>query len=323
VTRFARHAAVWALAPVVAAACAGCCRPPKTTVSLARLVAEYNANAAAVPRLWARARIQVDLLHDGLPISWGSTGPLAEPNGLLLLGKGPDRLGPHDFVLIGRETLAVELFRLGSNVEQGRYYFWARFGQGGGAWWGRNELAGAPGVTGLPIDPNQLPAVLGVCELPDDLTRLPTVLLRMRTEPCKYAYVLSYVDRRPISRRIGVRREVYFVWDDAKPRRPFLVRFLDARGRAILEARLADYRPIDVSALANPPATPPVMPTDIRITWTGKAARSLVRRIHLVLSEMTAEDTWDREATRFEPTGVSPGRVVQVDAGLKKGGGPK
>jgi len=295
---------------------AGCCTPPTTAVTLDELLAEHNANAAAVPRLWARARVQVDLVADGLPLSWGSTSPLAEPNGLLLLAKGEHRLGPHDFVLIGRETMAVELFRLGSSVAEGRYYFWARFGRHGGAWWGRHRYAGAPQVGGLPIDPTQLLAVLGVCELPDDLTELPAATLRMDRRPCEYAYVVSVLDRQPVSRRIVVQREVHFTWDDRKPRRPFLVRIFDAAGRPALTARMSDYRPIDSPDTAG---AAPVMPADIRISWEGPPADTYVRQIHLVLSEMTTADTWDRDACRFDPQGIDPGRVVQVDAHLDSG----
>ena len=64
---------------------------PETYVSLKQLVAEHNANAAKVPRLWARAKIMVDL--PGLP-PIGSTSPLAETNGLLFLSKTADPTRP-------------------------------------------------------------------------------------------------------------------------------------------------------------------------------------------------------------------------------------
>ena len=99
-------------ASVLAAGCPRC--PPwDTVVPVDQVVGEYNANAAPVPRLWARVKIRV--WGEDFPIAWGSTSPLAMPNGLLILWKTPDRLGPQDFVLMGRE-MGVDVFRLGSSA---------------------------------------------------------------------------------------------------------------------------------------------------------------------------------------------------------------
>ena len=50
------------LLPAVALLAAAGCQPcPEKLVSLGQLVAEYNANAGAVPRLWARAKLSVTL----------------------------------------------------------------------------------------------------------------------------------------------------------------------------------------------------------------------------------------------------------------------
>jgi len=293
----------------------GCPRAcPESLVSLDQLVAEYNANAAGVPRLWARAKIAVTLTNEkGQTIRWGSVSPLARPNGLLLLGKGTDRLGPHDLVLIGRQTAAAELFRLGSSAAEGVYYLWYRFGEHAAAMWGRHDLAGAPGATPLPIDPNQLLAVLSICALPDDFTRPPMVALSMAADPC--AYVVTYLDRQPISGRILFRREVYFHWDQTKPRRAFLINFFAEDGRRVMTARMKKYKPIGG---AGPEARAPVMPTDIEITWPQKKSS-----MHIVLSEMTAEEKWDRAACGFRdhlPAGIDPGDILQVDKHLQTGG---
>ncbi|MFW6132668.1 MAG: hypothetical protein ACOC8F_02135 [Planctomycetota bacterium] len=332
----------------LAGALAGCPKPcPETAVGVDQLIAEHNANAAAVPRLWARARMRITLRDpQGRTFSWGSASPLATPNGLLLLGKGRNPLGPHDFVLVGRELAGVELFRVGSCAAQGVYYCWYRLGEASAAYWGRHEYAGAPGVDALPIDPNQLLAVLGVCAVPSDLTELPTVALTMQTDPC--AYVLTYVDRRPVSGQIGFRRKVYFRWSDDAPRRPFRVDLISPEGRRVLTARMSDYRPIagasagdadagvdpeawlggaepgddadaDDAAERHAEAARPVMPTDIvieRVPWGDDADRAVadVRRVHLRLSDMTTADKWDRGACRFDPPTE---RVVQVDRGVE------
>lgn len=294
---------------LAAAACAAGCAPrcPDAVATLDDVVARYNANAAGVPRLWARAKIQITMRDpaSGLPVSWGSVSPLAATNGVLLLAKSEKNpLGPHDFVLIGRETAAMELFRMGVSTAEKVYYLWYRFGSRSGAWWGRTALAGAPGIQGLPFDPSQLAAVLGICELPDDFTQPPTVALSMSTDPC--AYVVTHIDRQPVTGRLLFKREVYFRWADEGPRRPFLVRFLDAAGRRVMDAKLKDYKPVATGGGAET-----LMPTNIELTWPARHSR-----IRLVLSEMSATKTWHRSACEFVdnlPGGIDHSRIVQVD----------
>ena len=74
------------LLSVMAMAIAGCPQCPPAHVPIEQLVSEFNSNAAAVPRLWARVKIAVALADEkGRTFTWGSTSPLAAPNGLLLL----------------------------------------------------------------------------------------------------------------------------------------------------------------------------------------------------------------------------------------------
>jgi len=305
-----RRGDAWLLSMVgLVLALVGCApRCPESWVPREELVAEYNANADAAPRLWARAKITVTFAtEDGWPVRWGSTSALAGTNGLLLLIKGDDPDGPHDFLLRGLEA-GSELFRVGSSATDGVYYFAYRFGEGAGAWFGRHDLAGAPGIAELPIDPNQLLSVLGIVALPADFTRLPTVVMTMRTGPC--AYVLSYLDRQPITGRILFRREVFFRWSDREQRRPFRVNLFDADGRGVMTAELKTYRTINVPG--SPADRQPIMPTDIEIHWPEKKSR-----VHIVLSEMTAEPRGTREACRFfDERGRPrwPGRSVAIDA---------
>ena len=300
-------------------------RPPETIVPLAQLVGEYNANAARVPQLWARAKIKVTVPGKlGIPFPLGSTSRLATPNGLLLLFKGDSRLGPHDFVVIGREA-GMELFRVGSSTLDDTYYCWYAVGQYNGLWWGRNEYAGAPGVEGLLIDPHQLLAVLGVCELPDDFTEAPTVVLSMDDDPPEFAYVVSYIEKEKISGRLLFRREVLFRWDDKRWRHPFRVNFFDARGVRVMTADLRDYEHIEVAG-ADEGSSRPVMPTDIRIRWPEKKTS-----IHIVLSEMVVDEELggSREACMLRnedgdlPVEFSPDRIIQVDRGVGQGGSPR
>ena len=282
----------------------GCVECPKTSVPLGQLVAEYNANAAKVPSLWARARVTVKL--KGVTVLDSGT-----PNGLLLLFKGKSKTGPHDFVLVGKEGPA-ELFRAGSSTIDGKYYFWGNFAGRGEARWGRNELAGAPGVEGMPIDPNQLLAVLSVCELPDDLTQPPTVAMTMNAEPGKCAYVVTYVDRQPVSNRILFRREVLFHWDDEKPRRPFRVNFFDTEGRRVLTAELKNYAPVKTAD--DEAGQPPLMPTDVLVEWIDPTTHEKPASVRLRLSKMDATGRGAREACVFDPPVGIP--VIQVDRNM-------
>jgi hypothetical protein len=308
-----RPTALACLFAILACGVPGCVLPPpcpEKLVPLSELVRQYNMNADAVPRLWARADMSVTLAGAATGVgdfTWRSGSPTC----LLLLAKGTDRLGPQDFVLVGRETAAMELFRLGVSTEQGEYYFWYRFGDRKGAWCGRTATAAAPGMAGVPLDPMQLLSVLAVCPLPADQTSIPAVVVGMRNTPGDCAYVVTCLDRQPVSGRILLRREMFFRWGDQPPRRPYRVDLFDPAGRRVMTAELKDYRPIDVSKLDDRPPVQPDMPTDIDVAWNDQPGlRPLVRRIHMVLSEMTAEDKWDRSACKFvPPAGVVPVRV--------------
>jgi len=138
--------------------------------------------------------------------------------------------------------------------------------------------------------------------LPDDFTRPPTVLMRLNDKPCECAYVLTLLDRQPLTGQIVARREVYLEWEANREPRAFRVDLLDEVGRTVMTARLKDYKPIAVVSEEGTPAeTPPaaaagpgpagangparaaqaVLPTDIEISWPRTGSR-----IHILLSEM-------------------------------------
>ena len=284
----------------------GCVKCPQTHATLAALVAEHNANAAPVKRLWARVRMDMVLAD-----SKGRTLPVS-CDGLLLLHKSADALGPHDFVLIGRE-LGQDVFRVGSSTKEDVYYFWYRFGDQAEALWGRSKLAGAPGVDLLPIDPYQLLAILNICELPADPARLPVVALAMNADPC--AYVVTYIDRQAVSGRILFRREVYYRWSDTPgPHRPYKVNFFSPDGRRLLTASLAGYKPVRVVGGGRA-----VMPTDIRLESMARPGQArLIRKIRLQLSQMTTADKWDQAAVIFNGPALPPGiRKTQLDKHIR------
>ncbi len=294
------------LLAAVLALVVGCASPcPDKLAGIDHIVAAHNANAASVPRLWARVEMDVTLKPESGPeVTWRS----GSPTGLLLYRRGKNANGPHDFVLIGREAAAVELFRAGASNAQGLYYFWYKFGDRAGAWYGRLALAGAPGVKQVPVDPMQLLSVLGITPLPAEPGRLPAAALGMQNTPGDCAYVVAVLERQPVSNRVRFTREMLMPWSDAEPPRPSRVNIFDDAGRRVMTAKLSDYRPIDVSSLDDPPPVAPVMPTDIDIVCNeAPGSHAFIRRIHLRISEMTVEDKWLPEAVDFHPPiGVVP-----------------
>ena len=259
--------------------------PVDTLVSQSTVIAEYNANAAKVPRLWARARVVLTSREkpSDVGISWGST--MDDPNGLMLLKKTAGT-GQADFILQIKE-LGSRLGQLGTNNAAGVYYFWLSLGKRKICRWGLLKLAGAPKPRpmALPIDPTQLLTILSICQLPTNQTQLPFVGQRISFDPP--AYVLTFVERQPGTGLCKFRREVYFRWSQTKPRRPFMVKIFDDLGLAVMTATIKNYKPI-VSEAGDSEKSPAMMPTDIKLKWLRTGSE-----LHLVLSDMTSRKKFD------------------------------
>ncbi len=310
------------LASVCALAGAGCkptgpmdySKAPGSFLSLRDLVAGHNANAAKVGKLWARAKVRATMSNG---MGWGSTSALAEPNALLILAK-PGSAGTRtDFVLIGMEP-GVELFRLGVDRNDGLYYLWYNLGEDRRAWAGRIDLAGAPGVTRVPIDPMQLVEVLGVMSLPmpTPAAAKPAVVMRLEGRPP--SYVVSYVSPQPVTRELKVWREVSFRWSDKQPPRPFRIRLFDASGLCRLVADVSEYRPIE---WAGSDGEPPVMPTDLKIFWPEIKDVQQASELHIVLSDMSATREFKPAVFDFAshlPGGIGVERVDAAYSGDRK-----
>ncbi len=289
----------------------GCAPCPEKFVSLKTLVDEYNANASQVGRLWTRAKVHVTLSNDrGQSVSWGSVSPLAVPNALILLDKGAGRSVPADFVLIGREAGAMELFRVGVDAGKGLYYVWANLGGRGQAWFGRTKFAGAPGVAAIPIDPLQLVEILGVTELPAITAgAMPAVVMTLQNKPDDCAYVVRYLKDQPVSGHLKIWREVYFRWSDKQPRRPYRIKLYDPDGLTRVVAEVSDYKPVATDGDA------PIMPTDIRITWPKIKNIQPASSLNIKLTEMTTTKPFRKIVFDFHshvPPGIT--EPVQVDA---------
>ena len=280
---------------------------PETYVSLKQLVAEHNANAAKVPRLWARAKIMVDL--PGLP-PIGSTSPLAETNGLLFLSKTGEPARPTNFVIIRKEW-SVELFRVGVDSHSipalPRYYLWYQAGSNSRAMLGRCKFAGAPKVKAVPIDPMQLVEILGVTKLPPVAAGvMPAVVLRMQGKPA--AYVVRYLRPQSMTGELKIWREVSFRWSDDEPRRPFRVRLFDADGFCRVVAEVSDYKAIEWDGEDE---AAPVMPTSFKIRWPEIKGVQRASAMHIVLSKMSTTHPFGDTIFDFE-SHLPPGILVEV-----------
>ena len=323
------HTTCLALISLLVVSLGGCDRPiPKTQISLNELVAEYNENAKSIPMLAAYADIEFSAYH----ASSGAGMPLwSTPNGLLRVKKGPEPLGTHDMVMIGREV-SKQILRIGTSRKDNVYYIWTLIPDPK-AMWGHMKYAGAPGIDNIPIDPTGLLAVLGICQLPDQRSRDSAVTLRMDTTPGRYAYVLGYINRQPVSDRLVMTKEYRFAWDEKrpdglsellwgkqKPRRLEEVNFYDVDGRKVITAKVGDYEPVEIDPDAEQPETAPLMPTTISIEWFNDR-QQMKSRIRLKLSQMTTRETWDIEVCGFLENisdDISDDQIVQVDKGVQE-----
>ncbi len=284
-----RYVGVAAVAGLLLGGCTQQC--PKASVPMDQLVAEYNANAQKAPQLYARVEISLHLVApDGRASDWSG-------DGTLLMEKGDNKLGPHYFVVSGRES-GQDLFRLGCDPSDDVYYLWYHFGGKGQLWRGRQSVAGAPGVR-MPLDPNQLLSVLAITQLPDDFRKLPTVCMTLQDDPgtrCAprpCSYVLTYIDRQALSDRITSQREMYFAWSDTQPRRLFQVSFIDAAGRRAMNATVGNYQEVETGDNDRP-----LMPTEISVSWPQTGSW-----IRLKLSKMNITKGQPREACKLVPPG--------------------
>jgi hypothetical protein len=274
---------------LAAALATGCCPPePETVLLREQLVDAHNRRAAFVPRLWARASIQLKLVdaETGRFVLWSSGGP----TGLLLLKKQADPSQPPDFVLIGKEV-GEEIFRVGYSARDRAAYYWFHYGgEGGGAYLPDGAEARAAGRA-LPIDPLELVSALQVCAWPRQPGRLPAVAMRLDGSDCfRRAYVMDYIDA-------GARykRSTRLHWDDEKPARAFAVEYFSPLGRpAAMTARVGDWKGIRLEDLDAYPEGEIEMPTDIEIRWAETGSW-----IRLRLSEMTTADKFLVEVFRL------------------------
>ena len=275
----------------------GCCSTstrncPEFVAPLETVVAEFNTNAAAVNWLSAEVRISMTVQDtSGWSYTWG--GLLGSKNGKVLFEKNPrSPQGPHYFAFVGKEA-GREVFWLGVSPDEGLYYIWFQMGDRGGAWVGQTALSGSPGQTAMPIDPLGMVSLLNVTPLPqgDELPIAPMTvegpIIRdgSRQPP---SYVLSYVDRQPVTGKPICRREIYFEWTPPERqdfRKPYKIAFISPEGRRMMTAYLSQYAEIADSQTAD--GRPAVVPTRIELEntpWPG--VQTVLKSMSITLLEV-------------------------------------
>jgi hypothetical protein len=284
----------------------GCTPCPTKSVGVEQLLGEYNANAAAIPKLWARATIDLTIIDDkGGAFNWGTT--IGASNGLLITGKtGP---ATPDFVLVGRES-GQEVMRLGTSSADNLYYAWYHFGDKGGAWSGRADRAAAAGATDIFVDPLTLVSLLGIIELPAGSVALRMERGGFAAGPCAYVLTCSQPGTN-ISKR-----EIYFTWTQEGPRRVFQVICFGRDGQRVLTAKLSDYGSVSGADVHGQPA---IVPTDITMAGNDSPGhKNHLRNLHLKLAGMKVGEVDPAEAAKFWdnlPPALKD-RVVDIDKPL-------
>ena len=223
----------WAAAAALVLLAGGCNGPrarqvePYTgpTEPMRKVVADINANSAAIPTLWARHYFAGDLVDERGKSTYVNT------EGLLLVSK------PRAVRLVGRKP-GTDVFDMGTDGQR----FWMSVPiEVDTMWWGHNRNIGKPCVRGgVPIQPDSIFEVLGVGGFDAANLNQPPVPV-MRFEPTSDAYVFLW--SRPLADRWAATKEVWF---DRTTKRPYLVRLYDDNGRVVLRAQLEDHRQIEV-----------------------------------------------------------------------------
>ena len=272
------------------------CPSFKTVKPVEQVIQHYNKNASRLPRIWLRVDLTAVIRNKpsdlvGLPWTFS--------NGIIMMRKQDDRSKVPDFKLILKEA-GKTVAQVGTSSNDKVYYMWQTFSNKMPSFFGELKYAGAPNVSKLPIDPIQLLSILCVNELPANLTRAPFVTQTVSTNPC--AYVLTYIDRQPITNKFIARREIYFersvtVGQDSKetelPCRPFMVKIFDQNGCEVFTAHMENYKPITLEDVDDEDEPFPVMPTVItmKCNITGTWLKLNIK--HLTTGEEFDSDAYD------------------------------
>jgi hypothetical protein len=287
-------------AAMIAAAGAVGCRSPRgdgravepyagPTDPMVKVVADVNANSAAIPTLWARHYFAGTIVDERGKSTYVNT------EGLLLMSR------PRSVRMVGRKPGAT-VFDMGTDGTR----FWMSVPiEVDTMWWGRNKNIGKPCVrAGIPIQPDGIFEVLGVGGFDaGNLNQPPVPVMRFNAASDAYVFVWN----RPLADRWAATKEVWF---DRATKRPFLVLLYDDDGRVALRAELSDHQPVEVDG--QPRERWPMVARVYRLSFPDSGSK-----ITLSLDEVRLRSDEGapvaRSFTMPDPGRAGVSKVVQID----------
>jgi hypothetical protein len=246
-----KHALVLSLVALSSMACSACgprgramVTVPKPfvgeTQTMSEVVAEINANNAALPTLWARHQFEANIFDDR------GRKTFANGDGILIYKS------PRSMRLVGNKDVAGTVFEIGSSEDR----FWLTLsppGEQSRMWWGNYRNLGKPcmDMRQLPVRPDMVLEVLGVGTIDTNFLAPPAPVMRFNNDARAYMFVWS----TPLRDRWAAQKEIWYDLETKLPRRVFL---FDEDGRVVLRAKLSNHAPLESDGAAPPERAPKI-----------------------------------------------------------------
>ena len=198
------------------------------TEPMAAVITKVNANAAAIPTLYARQEIQADLYDKSRNKSF-----YVNSSGTVFVRK------PRELLLIGKHDLAGDIFQIGSTED---VFWFTVYGQQDERYWGHYKNLGKPCMQEMPVRPDLIGEVLGVTEISTNLLEPPFPTMRFNHD--QDAYMLVWNARLPA--QFYAQKEI---WYDRQTCLPLKVILYDFNGRVLVRANLQNHKPVEVAGV--------------------------------------------------------------------------
>jgi hypothetical protein len=266
------------------------------TQTMAEVVAEINANNAAVPTIWARHYFDANIVEpDGRTIFANGDGALLykAPSDLRFVGNKPLNLNP------------LPLFEIGSVAD--RYWMTVAPVDGPSTmYWGWYRNVGKPCVDTrqLPIRPEQILQVLGVATINTNFLEPPVPTMRFNNYAFNGAGAYMFTWNVPLPGRWAAQKEI---WYDRETKLPRSVILFDENGRMVLEAKLSRHEPLEVPE--TPQARWPKVAREFELFFPDSGSK-----LKFQLDEIALENKGvpTRRGIAF-PSEAKADRVIQLD----------
>ena len=276
-----------------------CGHPPKQqegywgpTEPMNRVVAQVNANNAAIPTLYARHEIQADLYDKSRGKSF-----YVNSSGDVFLRK------PRELLLRGRHDLAGKIFEIGSTEE---VFWFTVYGKQDERYWGHYRNLGKPCMEEMPVRPDLIGEVLGISEISTNFLEPPFPTMRFNHD--QGAYMFIWNARLPT--QFYAQKEI---WYDRKTYLPVKVIIYDFNGRVLVRANLANHRPVEVPN--QPQDKWPRIATSYSLMFPESKSTMTLKLSDMALVSKTGHPRAGTIVFKDDPE-VS--KVIQVDEACEK-----